>query len=297
MAMRQRVPSETFLRDAAAAKAVRDKLHFLIGYSSLASGPWTILLGETAIDFRLGHRCGRAVGDPSHREAIIGCGIGLSELRLALRQLGCIDSTILLPEPGDPALLARLYIDGFEDEAAPESFLLSRALAAPLAGRGARGIDASFQEELAAHAGVERALLAFSYELPWSPSEVICGAPTLTSVAHRVPWLLSNLDPVAPMPGVDRVDPSFEWSVGAVIATRGDGPADWLGAGQALARVALRARVEGLSTRVEGAPSQAAALDGVRVQIALRMGTPRGRNAAPQDSPLSWQARPDRASA
>ena len=123
---RPRAPSETFLRDTQSAKIAKDKLRFVLEYGVLAPGghPWMINIGDSAIDLRLGHRCERAAHDRLHRDAIIGCGIGLTQLKLALRQLGCIDSTIPLPEETQPDLLARVYIDHVEDQADPQSFVL-----------------------------------------------------------------------------------------------------------------------------------------------------------------------------
>jgi hypothetical protein len=272
--MRSRAPSETFLRDAEAAKAVRDRLSFLLGYGALARGPWMISMGESAIDFRLGHRCERNPRDACHREAIIGCGIGLAELKLALRQLGCVESTILLPEDSEPDLLARIYIDKVERNAEPDLFVLSQAMSAPASSRTPHTIDPRFHEELAAHASAERAILSFAYELPLAGPGAPCGAPTLASVARQVTWLESrSAAPGEPVDDRGRGELSFEWSVGAVIATRGNGIGDWLCAGQALARVALRARVEGLFTRVEGAANNAM-VEGAHAQVALHVGVP-----------------------
>ncbi|MGO8997224.1 MAG: hypothetical protein ACLQVI_28245 [Polyangiaceae bacterium] len=283
--IRPRAPSETFLRDAEAARIVRDKLRFVLEYGVLAPGghPWMIAVGDTAVDLRLGHRCERTAHDRLHRDAIIGCGIGLTQLKLALRQLGCIDSTILLPEESQPDLLARVYIDKVEDEADPQSFVLYQALYTPVS-KVPRPIDAAFQEELAAHAQSERAILSFTSadELPPSDVAAPCGAPMLGSVVRRLAWMESRVvQPGDPSDVGGHTDLTFEGSVGAVIATKEDKVADWLSAGQALARVALRARVEGFYTHVERAAH------GTRVgsafgQIALRIGVPRGYGGTAQ---------------
>lgn len=278
--MRPRAPSETFLRDAQAAQAARDKLRFVLEYGVLAPGghPWMISIGDSAIDLRLGHRCERAAHDRLHRDAIIGCGIGLAQLKLALRQLGCIDSTIPLPDEAQPDLLARVYIDRVEEEADPESFVLYQALYTPVS-KVPRAIDAPFQEELAAHAQVERAILQFraAEELPPSDAAAPCGAPMLGSVVRRLAWMESRVVQPGDVSSVGmQPDLSFEGSIGAIIATKGDRVADWLAAGQALARVALRARVEGFFTQVERAAHGARAEGGAFAQIALRIGVPRG---------------------
>jgi len=284
--MRPRAPSETFLRDTQAAQAARDKLRFVLEYGVLAPGghPWMISIGESAIDLRLGHRCERPAHDHLHREAIIGCGIGLAQLKLALRQLGCIDSTIPLPEDTQPDLLARVYIDKVEEEADPQSFVLYQALYTSVT-KVPRAIDAAFQEELAAHAQFERTLLSFTpaAELPQSDAAAPCGAPMLGSVVRRLAWMEARgVQPsdVADVGG--QAELSLEGSVGAVIATKGDKVSDWLAAGQALARVALRARVEGYFTHVERAAHGARVEGGAYAQIALRIGVPRGHGGTAQ---------------
>jgi hypothetical protein len=284
--IRPRASSETFLRDAQAARVARDKLRFLLEYGVLAPGghPWMISIGEQAIDLRLGHRCERAAHDRLHRDAIIGCGIGLAQLRLALRQLGCVDSTIPLPEDTQPDLLARVYIDHVEEQADPQSFVLYQALYTPVS-KVPRAMDAAFMDELSAHAQFERALLFFTAanELPPSDAAAPCGAPMLGSVVRRLAWMESRgVQPGGAGDVGGQADLSFEGSVGAVIATKGDRVSDWLAAGQALARVALRARVEGFFTHVERAAHGARAEGGAYAQIALRIGVPRGYGGTAQ---------------
>ena len=48
------------------------------------------------------------VADPDGREMLISCGAALFTARLALRSLGYIPETRVLPDPGDPALVARV---------------------------------------------------------------------------------------------------------------------------------------------------------------------------------------------
>jgi hypothetical protein len=284
-ANRAGVPSDTVLRDAELAQAARDKLRFAVEYGVLAPGghPWMIAIGETAIDFRLGHRCERPISDPLHRDAIIGCGIGLAQLKLALHQLGCIDSTILLPEEElQPDLLARLYIDRVEANVDPQSFVLYQALYTP-SSKVPRPIDAAFEEELVAHAQVERAVLSFRapQELPPSEASVSCGAPTLGSVVRGLAWMESRVVQPGEISSVGgEADLAAEGAIGAVIATKGDRPLDWIAAGQALARVALRARVEGFFTQVGRALHGARTERGEFAQIPLRIGVPRSSGEA-----------------
>src|SRR5215467_10295580 len=48
------------------------------------------------------------VADPVGREMMISCGAALFTARLALRSLGYLPKTRLLPDPGQPLLVARL---------------------------------------------------------------------------------------------------------------------------------------------------------------------------------------------
>jgi hypothetical protein len=265
--VRPRVMSDTFLRDAKSAQAVRDKLRFLLEYGVLAQAghPWVVNVGDDALDLCIAHRCDRATHDRFHRDAILGCGIGLAQLRLALRQLGCIDSTIPLPDETRPDLLARLYIDHVEENADPESFVLYQALTTPVS-KVPEPINAAFQQELMAHAQNERAILSFTApdSLPPSDLAVACGAPTLASVVGKLAWMDAGAHSGEAV-GV----------VGAIIATRGDAVSDWLAAGQALARVALRARVEGYFARVERVARGTRLSSGTYGQVVLRIGVPR----------------------
>src|SRR5215470_14018 len=48
------------------------------------------------------------VADPDGREMMISCGAALFTARLALRSLGYLAQTELLPDPGEPLLAARV---------------------------------------------------------------------------------------------------------------------------------------------------------------------------------------------
>jgi hypothetical protein len=156
-----------------------------------------------------------------------------------------------------------------EEEGDPHAFVLYQALYAEVS-KHARPIDQAFREELGAHAAHERAYIEFAPlgAFPASDAAVACGAPTLSAVVRQVAWMESR---VAPADGGEEVP--FVESVAAMIGTRGDSVSDWLTAGQALARVALRARVEGLYTRVASVP-RVGPINGVTPQVALRIGVP-----------------------
>ena len=60
-----------------------------------------------------------AVADPDGREMMISCGAALFSVRLALRSLGYIPETSVLPDPGQPELVARV---SWEQRAAADEF-------------------------------------------------------------------------------------------------------------------------------------------------------------------------------
>src|ERR1700746_3286438 len=49
-----------------------------------------------------------ALGGPGAREMMISCGAALFTVRLALRALGYIPETTVLPDPAQPALVAQV---------------------------------------------------------------------------------------------------------------------------------------------------------------------------------------------
>jgi hypothetical protein len=59
------------------------------------------------------------VADPTGREMMISCGAALFTARLALRSLGYIPQTRVLPDPGQPSLVARV---GWQRRADPAEY-------------------------------------------------------------------------------------------------------------------------------------------------------------------------------
>ncbi len=77
--------------------------------SVLNTQPWRFRLAGNALELHAdGGRALRML-DPAGREMLISCGSALYGLRLAVRQLGYVPAVSLLPDPGQPGLLARVY--------------------------------------------------------------------------------------------------------------------------------------------------------------------------------------------
>ena len=72
--------------------------------------PWRFRVHENGLDlYGDPDRRLRAI-DPDGREMLISCGAALFGLRLGIRHLGYQAAVELLPEPGQPSLLARVRL-------------------------------------------------------------------------------------------------------------------------------------------------------------------------------------------
>jgi hypothetical protein len=70
--------------------------------------PWQFAALGTEIDLRADASRQLTVADPRGREMLISCGAALFTAKLALRSLGYVPETRVLPDAGDPTLIARL---------------------------------------------------------------------------------------------------------------------------------------------------------------------------------------------
>ncbi len=289
----------------------KEQLRFLLNYGVLApSGraqPWSITARGGDIELTLAHTCRLAPSDVAHRDRVISCGAALAQVRLSLRQLGYGDAVDVLPEPDRPELLARIHLD--EPRAAtPEAYVLYQALRRPFVlgeDERARSFPPGLLSELVATAEAEGAELHFVDARPEAKESVparsveavpgACSALPLGEVLQMLhPFQLRTFSPR-----------TSEWSeereIGlagvavAVIATGEDGIRDWLSAGQALSRVLLRARVDGVHAAVYGLHAKEArgALADARSrlpsseapQLVLRLGYPGGAKPTRRETP------------
>ena len=70
--------------------------------------PWRFVDDGQQISLYADVDRGLPVADPDGREMMISCGAALFNARLALRRLGYVPETRVLPDPGHPALVARV---------------------------------------------------------------------------------------------------------------------------------------------------------------------------------------------
>jgi nitroreductase len=247
------------------------------------------------------------VADPHGREMMISCGAALFTARLALRSLGYIPETCVLPDPGRPLLVAKV---SWQQQAAPAEYewrLFNQVLRRrthrdgfdplPLApglltvlhegakrdgamlriidGEGSRAALAAVIET-AEHA--LRLDSAYVRELAsWAPSP---GSIRRDGVPHTAyPARTERTYPHFPSRdfahgrrwGVARSSPSAApRSAGLVclLTTTGDRPVDWVNAGQALQRALLTAATCGVAAALHSQPLERARLrDFIRAQL------------------------------
>ncbi len=238
-----------------------ERLRFLLQYGMLAptrgrARAWSLYARGDAIELWLEHACAFASLDPVHRDVVIGCGVALAQLRMALRQLGAREEVELLPDPSRPALLARVRVED-AGASSPETYVLyqafARALGAP--DDAAHDVSRATLSELEAIAADEHGVLRWVEADSFAPMVVDtppldlgerCDVGGVASViAELHPFRHRSFRP-STSEWLEESEFSLRAPVVCVIATSGDTAHDWLAAGQALGRVLVRARVDGL---------------------------------------------------
>jgi hypothetical protein len=273
--------------------------------------PWLFRIVSDGIELHVDRTRALAVVDPEDRESTIGCGAALFNLRIALRHFGCEGFVQTFPDASKPDLVARVDF-GAEKNAQAEEHALFRAITERRTNRmpfSTRPVPESLLFELQAAATEEGAwfhivlgdenrnriadLVAegdrvqmsdahFRRELAaWihpsrtashdgTPGYAI-GSSGLTS--YFGPIIVRTFDVGKGQAARDRQLASGS-PVLAVLGTESDTPADWLSAGQALERVLLRARVEGVWASFLNQPIEVAALRTHLRDLLERKGSP-----------------------
>lgn len=272
--------------------------------SSHNSQPWRFKLGLGDVELHADRTRALPVVDPHDRELLISCGAALFHLRLALRYFGFTDEVEPFPDPDNPDLLAtvrpgeprqlraeeqamfhaiprrRTSRLPFENRPLPENLLNGLAAAAEREGAALNFIRDETQRDLLAHLvwQADCAQLsdrAFRRELAaWIHSGRAATHDGIPGYAYGVNKLLDFASPAYALAlrtfdlgsGVGAHDRKLvEGSpVLAVFTTPGDTLADWLAAGQALARVLLLATAHGVSSSYLNQPLEH---DGSRPQF------------------------------
>lgn len=94
-----------------AAEQMRFLLNYaVLAPSGHNTQPWVFKIVDDAIELSADRACALPVVDPDDRELTISCGAALLNLRVALRHFGYRDVVQALPEPDNPDLLARIQM-------------------------------------------------------------------------------------------------------------------------------------------------------------------------------------------
>ena len=234
-----------------------------------------------------------AVADPDGRELMISCGAALFNVRLALRSLGYVPATRLLPDPGQPTLVAwvswperaaadeferrlfgqvrrrRTHRGAFDPEPLPPDLLAALRGGAARDGAALRIVaDDGRRAALAAAVDTAERELRRDPErvrelARWTPAP---GSGSRDGVlATSYPARAEHTDPDFPgrdfarghgwgLAPLSTAAPFRSAGVVGLLTTAADGPADWVNAGQALQRMLLTASVCGAAVALHSQP-------------------------------------------
>lgn len=255
--------------------------------------PWRFVADGQRISLYADVSRGLPVADPDGREMLISCGAALFNARLALRRLGYIPRTRVLPDPGQSMLVAHL---GWQQTAPAAEFerRLSSQVHRRRTHRGAFAPEPLPRELLAAlrdsatrdgaalrfvaDAG-QRAVLAAVVQTAeresrldaervrelarWTPAP---GSRRTDGVsATSYPERPERTDPYFPsrdfarghrwgMTPLSTARPSRGAGVVALLTTAADRPVDWVNAGQALQRILLTVSSYGAAVALHSQP-------------------------------------------
>jgi hypothetical protein len=237
-----------------------------------------------------------AVADPYGREMLISCGAALFTARLALRSLGYLPEASVLPEPGDPDLVARIswqreapvtergqqlaaqvqrrrtHRGGFETMPVPVSLLTQlRSLAeregaslrivADEGGRAAlAAITETAEQVLRLDAARARELAQWAFPPDGSRRDGVPPTSYPARAERTYPSFPERDFAHGHGWGLPPLSVPAHPSAGTVclLATAGDNPADWVSAGQALQRVLLTAGLHGIAAALHSQPVEVA---------------------------------------
>jgi hypothetical protein len=277
-----KVSEADFPRSRDAEEKLRFLLNYaVLAPSGHNTQPWLFRVRNGEVELCADRTRGLPVVDPEDRALVISCGAALFYLRVAIRYFGHVDEVQTFPDPEVPDLLASVRL-GPEQEAAEEVEMLFRAIPRRHSNRGPfedRQVPGRLLSSLQAAAWEEGTWLhlAQDEDIKHALAELIAEGdriqladkrfrrelaswvhPNRTKSRDGIPGYALGFGDLMSLAG-PFVIRTFDTGKGqaakdrqlaegspvlAVLGTEGDTPADWLSAGQALARVLLRARAE-----------------------------------------------------
>jgi len=231
--------------------------------------------------------------DPEGRELMISCGAALFNVRLTLRSLGYVPETSVLPDPGQPTLVARVrwreraasdeferrlfsqirkrrtHRGAFDPEPLPPD-LLAALRGGAARDRAALRIVADDGRRAALAAALENAEHQLRQDgerlrelARWTPAP---GSACRDGVpATSYPARAEHTDPDFPgrdfarghgwgMPPLSSAMSIRAAGVAGLLTTAADRPPDWVNAGQALQRILLTASASGAAVALHSQP-------------------------------------------
>ena len=252
--------------------------------SSHNTQPWLFHLNGIKLELRADRRRSCPVVDPEGRQLLMSCGCALFHLRCALHYFGNMGTVTLFPDAQSPDLVATLTLGQSSGVTSGESALLAgipgrRTHRQPFK---SIPIPATMIEALSDAALTEGAWLQvigdddtrfavadlvaegdrrqwasrdFRLELSrWVHADHSARRDGIPGYAQSVDDLLSSAGPMIIRTfdmGDGQAAKDHDVAMGspalAILGTDGESAADWVAAGQALARILLRARTEGIS--------------------------------------------------
>jgi hypothetical protein len=239
------------------------------------------------------------VADPRGREMMISCGAALFTARLALRSVGYIPETSVLPDPGEPLLVARVswqrraaaaeyeqrlygqvrrrrtHRGGFDPMPVPWELVAMLQEGAERDGAVLRIVRSAGNRAVLA-AAVETAEQALQLDGTYARELASWATPPGSTRRDGVPHTAYPRRPEFTLPyfpgrdfakahrwGVAGSSPSAApRSAGLVglLTTAGDRPVDWVNAGQALQRALLTGAACGVAAALHSQPLERARL-------------------------------------
>ena len=233
------------------------------------------------------------VADPDGREMMISCGAALFTARLALRSLDLVPETEVLPDPGQPLLVARVswprkagrteferrlfgqvrqrrtHRGGFDPAPLPPG-LLAALREGTVRYDAVLRVVADDGQRAALAAAVEQAERAQRLDgdrvrelAQWAPAPGSARTDGVPPTSY--PARAEHTDPDFPgrdfahghgwgLPPLSTASRFRATGVAAVLTTAQDCPADWVNAGQALQRILLTAGTSGVAAAMHTQP-------------------------------------------
>ncbi len=257
--------------------------------------PWRFIAGGRQLSLYADVDRGLSVADPDGREMMVSCGAALFNVQLALRSLGYVPQTRVLPDSGQPALVAqvswqhhvpasefeqllasqvhrrRTHRGAFDPEPLPSGTLAALRGSAARHGAALR-IVADDGRRAALATAVETAERGLQLDgervrelARWVSAPYVARSDGVPATAY--PARPERTDPYFPgrdfahghgwgMPPLSSARFPRAAGVVALLTTAADRPVDWVDAGHALQAILLTASTCGAAVALHSQPTE-----------------------------------------